>query len=235
MNKRCPDCNFLNFGSAADCRRCKADIATLEPVGAAPAPAFERAIRTTRSKPSSIFPALARRFLILVIVVIVGLGGFYASLLLTSERLKPDERQKVDAAINVLAEKGYRTESLMLKYLTAFRSNDHWLNASTREENAYAATNFPYEIMTLYPEFFTQTRDDTERAAILLHEARHLEGWDEKEAYEFVWKNRQRLGWVEEEYSDSVVWLRVQNQTRDFAPGLFACPWVEFNDCSAAE
>ncbi len=60
--------------------------------------------------------------------------------------------------------------------MSVVRGNDNWLNASTKYENAYAATNFPIEIMTIYPEFFTDTLDDTERAAILLHEAQHLKG-----------------------------------------------------------
>jgi hypothetical protein len=70
--------------------------------------------------------------------------------------------------------------------VAVFRANDNWLNASVEKENAYAATNYPFEIVTIYPDFFRFTVDDTERAAILLHEAQHLKGKDEKESYEFV-------------------------------------------------
>lgn len=134
--------------------------------------------------------------------------------------------------IAVLEEKGFEREVFLLRYLTAYRSNDNWLNASTREENAYAATNFPFEIMTVYPEFFTQTIDDTERAAVLLHEAQHLKGADERQAYEFVWRNRARLGWTKAAYRNSLIWINVKKQTREFAPNLFACAWVEDGDCT---
>lgn len=120
----------------------------------------------------------------------------------------------------------------MLRYFTVFRSNDHWLNASVVKENAYAATNFPLEIMTVYPDFFNRPIDDTERAAILLHEARHLKGADEKEAYEFVWRNRKKLGWVKETHGNSNVWRTVRNQTREIVPNLFVCDVNEFADCT---
>ena len=65
---------------------------------------------------------------------------------------------------------------------------------------AYAATNFPFEIVTLYPEFFKYPADDTERAVILLHEARHLAGAGEREAFASVWRDKARLGWTREKY-----------------------------------
>jgi hypothetical protein len=86
--------------------------------------------------------------------------------------------------------------------------------------------------MTIYPDFFTYPVDETERAAILLHEAQHLKGADEKEAYEFVWKNRKRLGWTKEIYGNSVIWLNVRKQTREVAPELFVCPANEYADCT---
>ena len=113
-----------------------------------------------------------------------------------------------------------------------FRSNDNWLNASIEKENAYAATNFPFEIITLYPDFFSYPLDDTERAAILLHEAKHLQGKDEKEAYEFVWKNRKKLGWVSEKYRNSVILTAVRKQTKELSPNLFVCDINPFGDCT---
>ena len=120
----------------------------------------------------------------------------------------------------------------MLEHVTTFRGSDHWLNASVAKESAYAATNFPFEIMTLYPDFFVYPVDEVERAAILLHEARHLLGDDEKEAYSFVWENRQKLGWTRYKYAASPVWSNVQLQTRDLAPGLFNCPEKNLGDCT---
>ncbi|MEO6050633.1 MAG: hypothetical protein ABIP78_04795 [Pyrinomonadaceae bacterium] len=74
--------------------------------------------------------------------------------------------------------------------------------------------------------------DDTERATILLHEARHLAGENEHDAYEFVWKNRKPLGWIEEKYAASVVWQNVRKQTRDNADNLFVCNRIELSHCT---
>ena len=120
----------------------------------------------------------------------------------------------------------------MLENLAVLRSNDNWLNASVAKENAYAATNFPFEIMTLYPDFFTYPVDDTERAAILLHEAEHLKGKNEHDAYKFVWTHRQQLGWTQEAYVRSPVWRNVRRQTVENVPELFVCNGNEFNDCT---
>ena len=100
------------------------------------------------------------------------------------------------------------------------------------KENAYAATNFPFEIITVYPDFFAVSTDGTERAAILLHEARHLQGAGEKAAYEFVWQNRRQLGWTKDKYFNSVIWRNVRRQTREYAPDLFVCEKNDFQDCT---
>jgi hypothetical protein len=158
--------------------------------------------------------------------------GFYISLVLSATELKTGEQKTVQRAIDILKKKGYGDEVFLLENLTAFRTSDNWLNMSVRKENAYAATNFPFEVMTLYPEFFNNTTDDLERAAILLHEAKHLEGKGENAAYRFVWINRKRLGWTAEKYGGSEVWLNVRTQTKEYAPGLFACETKEFGDCT---
>lgn len=165
-------------------------------------------------------------------VVIFVVFAFYLSLLLTAKKLTFGEKQKVAAAIGVLDDKGFAGETFFLKYLAAFRSNDHWLNASVEKETAYAATNYPFEIMTLYPDFFGVPVDDTERAAVLLHEARHLKGDDEPEAYEYVWRNRRQLGWTRETHGGSVIWRNVRKQTKEVAPHLFVCPTNEYADCT---
>lgn len=143
-----------------------------------------------------------------------------------------EQRQSVRSSIAILREKGFADEVLLLDSFAVFRSNDNWLNASVNKENAYAATNFPFEIITLYPDFFTYPIDDTERAAILLHESRHLAGKDEHDAYDFVWKHRKQLGWTAENYRNSVVWLNIRRQTRDNVPLLFVCDLNEFGDCT---
>ena len=153
-------------------------------------------------------------------------------MLLTSAKLNYNERKQVEAAVKILDEKGFAGEVFLLNRLTSYRSNDNWLNASTRPENAYAATNFPFEIMTLYPDFFNHTTDDTERAAILLHEAQHLKGAGEPEAYEYIWRSRRQLGWTKETHGNSPIWRSVRKQTREYAPNLFVCDWNEAGDCT---
>ena len=220
MKKRCPKCQTVNFAYAQDCVRCRADLTEVMP-------SSEDKSAKTPTKPKFL-----RRAIVCIAVVLLTLLGFYLSLLFTSKSLNYDEKQSVKKAISVLDEKGFSREVFLLTYLTNFRANDNWLNASTKFENAYAATNFPIEIMTIYPEFFTDTLDDTERAAILLHEAQHLKGADEQEAYQFVWQNRQKLGWTKENYARSVVWRNVRLQTKEFAPNLFVCGWNDDGDCT---
>jgi hypothetical protein len=143
-----------------------------------------------------------------------------------------DQKSAVRRATAILREKGFKNEAFLLENVTVYRSNDNWLNASVAKENAYAATNFPFEIMTLYPDFFTYPHDDTERAAILLHEAVHLKGKNEHDAYSFVWKHREQLGWTQAKYGFLPVWQNVRRQTRDNAPELFTCPDRESGDCT---
>ena len=220
MKKNCPNCQLVNFPNAAECVRCHHKLSETSNAGASAA-----------KKKSSKLTVL-KRAIICVAVCVLAVLGFYLSLIFTSSPLKPDEKQKIQAAIKILEDKGYTKEVFLLKRLTSYRGNDNWLNASTKAENAYAATNFPFEIMTIYPDFFTFTLDDTERAAILLHEAQHLKGADEKEAYEFVWRSRKILGWTKENYGSSIIWRNVRKQTQEYAPNLFVCEWNEAHDCT---
>jgi hypothetical protein len=217
MSKKCPTCKLVNFTAAEKCARCDALLA----VDAAPE-------KPRMGSGAKIF----RRVVVCLVVVICAVLGFYLSLIMSAARLSYAQTVEVGKAIAVLDEKGFSDEVFMLNYLTAFRAEDNWLNASVAKENAYAATNFPLEIMTIYPDFFTYPMDDTERAAILLHEAKHLQGKDEKEAYEFIWKNRHRLGWTKEKYWNSLVWQNVRRQTREYVPSLFNCADKEFGDCT---
>jgi hypothetical protein len=173
-----------------------------------------------------------KRVLVFLFACSFAVTGFYLSLIGSAKSITYDQGKAVDRAIALLIERGFSGEAWYLRYLTAFRGTDNWLNASVEKENAYAATNFPFEIMTLYPDFFDVSADDTERAAILLHEAKHLQGKDEKDAYEFVRKNRKKLGWTKDKYRSSEIWQNVRKQTKDYSPYLFACDFNEFGDCS---
>ncbi len=220
MKKLCPNCQLVNFPHSPECVRCSfrlIEVSTFAADGA---------------EKSSSKSKVLHRAVICAAVCLLTLLGFYLSMIFTSTALKYDEKEQVQNAINILDEKKFGREVFLLKYLTSFRGNDNWLNASTKFENAYAATNFPFEIITIYPDFFTYTTDDTERAAILLHEAKHLQGADEKEAYEFVWRNRRQLGWTKKTHGNSIVWRNIRRQTREYAPNLFVCDWNEADDCT---
>ncbi len=221
MKKKCPNCNLVNYATASECVRCRQclrEVSTL----AAP-------VSTVRS---SLAATIARRAAVCLFALAFTIFGFYISLIGSAERLGYDEKQSIQSSVAILEAKGFSNEVFLLRYLTAYRATDNWLNASVEKENAYAATNFPFEILTIYPEFFSVPIDDTERAAILLHEAQHLKGADEKAAYAFVWKNRNRLGWTKETHGNSLVWRNVRKQTRQEAPELFVCENNEFSDCT---
>jgi hypothetical protein len=220
MNKRCPNCQLVNFPYVPECARCRFDLIEVSSI--------EENKSGNYFQKSRIF----RRAIVCAFVCAAAVFAFYLSLIFTSASLSYDEKTKVQDAVKVLDEKGFSREVFLLDYLTSFRGNDNWLNASTRFESAYAATNFPLEIMTVYPDFYAYTTDDTERAAILLHEAQHLKGADEKEAYEFVWRNRKKLGWTKQNYGNSMVWRSVRQLTKENAPNLFVCPGVEYGDCT---
>lgn len=220
MKKKCPNCQLVNFSHSEECVRCQFNLVEVA------------SLREETRKDANGKTKILRRAMVCAVVCFAVLLGFYLSLVYTSAPIKSDEKAQIEKAIKILAEKGFSKEVFLLEYLTKFRANDNWLNASTKFENAYAATNFPVEIMTVYPEFFTATIDDTERAAILLHEAQHLKGADEKEAYEFVWRSREKLGWTKQNYGNSVIWLNVRRQTAEFAPNLFVCDLNEAGDCT---
>ena len=211
MVNKCKSCGLVHFPGVISCPRCGG---------------------TPGSQKRPLASTVLRRFVMLVVAIIIAVTGFYVSLLFSADRITMTERQQVDSAIAILEAKGFNDEVFLLRHVSAFRSSDNWLNASVEKENAYAATNFPFEIVTIYTEFFTLPADDTERAAILLHEAKHLQGKDEHDAYEYVWKNRSRLGWTAEAYGDSEVWQNVRKQTREYLPAMFVCEFNDFGDCT---
>ena len=217
MNKKCLNCRLVNYADATKCVRCEA--------------AFDGNSTTIASgyvRKSSILV----RVIICIAVCLAAVLGFYLSLIGSSKGLTREQKETVNSSIDVLRSRGFDTEVSVLEKFTVYRSSDSWFNKMIPKENAFAATNFPFEIMTLYADFFTYPVDEIERAAILLHEARHLQGKDEKDAYEFVWKNRSKLGWTKDKYLHSPVWENVRRQTREYAPSLFICEGSEFKDCT---
>lgn len=154
------------------------------------------------------------------------------TLLITSLPLAEHQQEVVDRAVALIEQKGFQKEAFVLRRIAFKRSSDNWLNSLVEKENAFAATNMPFGILTLYPDFYSRTKDDTERAMILLHEARHMLGGNEEDAYSFVWKNRKTLGWTQMTYGTSEVFITVELQTRAHVPGLFNCPDRLWSDCS---
>ena len=217
MNRKCLQCGLINYLSAQNCSRCGSGLGESENIS--PNRGFLKS-------------SLAKRTAICVAVLLISLLGFYGSLILSADSLDREQHKRVQEAIRILEQRGFTNEVLLLRYFTVLRSNDNWLNASVEKENAYAATNFPFEIVTIYPDFFTYTVDDTERAAILLHEAKHLQGKDEKEAYEFVWRNRKRLGWTSQAYNRSSIWRDIRKLTKEYVPAMFVCDLADSGDCT---
>lgn len=214
MKKKCPECRLVNYPTAAACARCGGELASVS------------------GEKGSFSGRLIRRAVICLVVSAAAVVGFYVSLIVSSKPLSYEQKKTVQAAIAILDERGFKDEVFLLKRVAVYRSSDNWLNSSVAKESAYAAANFPFEIVTIYPDFFSYPADDTERAAILLHESRHLMGEGEKEAYSHVWKSRKQLGWTAENYSNSTVWAELRRQTRDYAPELFVCDVNPFGDCT---
>jgi hypothetical protein len=214
----CQACGLINFAGAESCRRCGAQL-DLQ----APQPVPRR-----------------RRRLLKSVARILALSGFiiflwYASLIGTSEPVLFEQRQALDRSIDILEQKGFSTQVFILKNLVRFRSTDNWWNRKVGHASAFAATNFPVEIVTLYPAFFEQPVDDVERAAILLHESYHLMGYGEAAAFERSWKDRWQLGWTKDKYQGSAVWSNVRESTTRYAPHLFSCGPDHRADCTEIE
>ena len=156
---------------------------------------------------------------------------WYISLLISSDGLQPEQKQHVQNAIAILRQQGFTREAFVLTYFTTFRSSDNWLNAYAGHRDAYAATNFPFEVVTLYPDFFELPIDDRERAAVLLHEARHLFGDGEEAALQSTWQRKRQLGWTADKYEQSRVWDATEHLTRATFPYIFVCGPDGQSDC----
>jgi hypothetical protein len=220
MRQKCSKCSLVCFSAETHCPRCQTEFTG------------ESQAEVVENKPQRWFFRLISAVVSSVIISFLILCIFYGSLLKSSEPLSPDQSHKISLAIDVLEQKGFSREVFLLRNLASYRSTDHWFNQATRQDRAYAATNFPFEIITVYPEFFLQPVDETEQAVILLHEAQHLHGAGEEEAYEYVWRNRYKLGWTKKKYGKTKIWHSVYKVTRELLPKLFTCEWNEDSDCT---
>lgn len=220
--QKCPNCGLVNAASDEVCRRCGSPLSDVESSSARTEP---------EPKPKTGKRTFLKRVIWVVSATIVILIIFYASLLLSSNALQPDQQRKVQDAIAILRQQGFSREAFVLTYLSTFRSTDNWLNAYVGHRDAYAATNFPFEVVTLYPDFFELPIDDRERAAVLLHEARHLLGDGEEAALQSTWKSKLKLGWTADKYRQSRVWDATESLTRAQFPYMFQCGSDGQSDC----
>jgi len=145
------------------------------------------------------------------------------SLIVSSDRLGYDDRHTIAAAVDILERAGFAKEAFVLRHLATYRGTDNWWNRYVGHQSAYAATNFPFEVLTLYPPFFRVTVDDTERAAILLHESYHLFGDGEERALGGAWVDKARIGWTEDRYGQTRAWKNTREWTAASVPELFQC------------
>ena len=222
MNSRkCPRCGLINFADEEACKRCGAALAGADSYELNEQASSRRGLRW-----------LIKRALVVIGAVFALLLIFYGSLLKSSERLSYDQQQVVASSIKTLEEGGFSREAFVLRNFVAFRATDNWWNRSVGHREAYAATNFPFEVVTLYPEFFNNAVDDTERAAILLHESYHLFGSGEEAALESTWRNKKRLGWTKERYAQTKVWRNTRELTVNQVPQLFKCGLENNADCT---
>lgn len=214
-SKKCPRCGMVNWTQAASCKRCEAALD-----GVSEAPDEQRS-----------GPSLFKRALLVVGLVAMFIFSSYISLRATSDAATFEQRQIVARAIEVLEQRGFGGRAFVLRHLVSYRTSDSWWNAWVSHRDAYAATNFPFEVVTLYPDFFSVPVDDVERAVVLLHEAHHLSGSGEEKAFAEVWREKAQLGWTKETYGQTRVWNNVREFTMQYAPQLFRCGANGTEDC----
>jgi hypothetical protein len=214
---KCPRCGLVNVVGNETCCRCGTAISV-----------EQSSVDVAATPPRR---GIGRRLIWIIGTTSILLFAFYLSLLLTSDDLRFEQREIVQRATDVLREKGFRKEAFVVSRLATYRSSDNWWNNYVGHRDAYAATNFPFEVLTLYPEFFLKSVDDEERAAILLHEAYHLLGSGEEAALEGVWRSKQALGWTGDKYGESRVWKNTRELTMTRVPKLFQCGADGKSDC----
>jgi hypothetical protein len=219
----CANCGLVNAAADEICRRCGNPLPGNEEAEQQLLPAAEPAPPKKRS--------LLKRFTWILGATLIALATCYVSLLISSDGLQPEQREQVQKAIGVLEQRGFTRETFILKHLTVFRGTDNWWNRYVGHHDAYAATNFPFEVVTLYPDFFSVPVDDVERAAVLLHESSHLLGSGEEAALGSAWRNKRRLGWTVDRYKQTRVWYATEQLTRAQFPYMFKCGADSQSDC----
>ena len=221
---KCAPCGLINFGVETVCRRCNAPLGA---VNRAQPDVQQHRASSGDHKQRTILGRLAAVCALTGFILIVWCLSLFAS----SQPLTHDQKRMVQQAIDVLERQGFDRNVFVLRHLAGFRASDNWWNRYVGHADAYAATNFPFEMVTLYPDFFTKSVDDVERAAILLHESYHLAGRNEEAAFAGVWRAKSKLGWTRERYGHTRAWRNVTELTAKHAPKLFRCGYEGNEDC----
>jgi hypothetical protein len=199
----------------------------MEPVaerfGVSPSGASRAPVRSRRMRNRVVFVA---------VTIVFASFAWSRSLLVTSTPIDADQLAMVMRAVDVLEDSGFAKEVFVLRYFANYRATDNWWNVHVGHSQAYAATNFPLGVVTLYEPFFRVSADDTERAAILFHEAQHLLGAGESTALETTWRQKSRFGWTAEQYGATKVWKNTREWTIVDVPSLFRCGADGADDCA---
>jgi len=223
---KCLACGVVNFATSTTCRRCDAELPPIDTVHGP-----QSSVLGAHAAPIEKGRGFGSWVLWILCVTATILISSYVSLIASSDGLSVEERQAVTSAIGELERAGFSRESFALRHLVSFRSTDNWWNNYVGHQTAYAATNFPFAVVTLYPTFFKYPVDDVERATILLHESYHLLGGDEQEALQGVWIEKSKLGWTSLRYSHTRVWKNTREWTAGSVPVLFRCGADGQSDC----
>jgi hypothetical protein len=211
---------MVNWAEAVACKRCGALS------GSGGESRVERGSDERRGGERSLLKRVLFIFGMVGLFVVAG----YVSLRVTSEAVSAEQRRAVSGAVDVLERKGVG-RAFVLKHLVSYRATDNWWNRYVGHTDAYAATNFPFEVVTLYPDFFTVPVDDTERAIVLLHESYHLAGAGEETAFAEVWREKGKLGWTKATYGHTLLWRNVRMFTERYVPQHFSCGASGGDDC----
>ncbi len=142
-NKKCASCGLVNFAADDVCRRCGAIL------GKSNADSYEFEERAEGK------PGFLKRALVTLGVVALLLLIAYVSLLLTSSSISYERKQIVERAISLIEAKRFDRNAFVLRHLVSYRATDNWWNKWVGHADAYAATNFPFQVVTLYPDFLS--------------------------------------------------------------------------------
>src|SRR5258708_3733656 len=101
--RKCTNCGLANASSDELCRRCGTPLADEEDVEAEPLAGGSRKKRS-----------LLKRITWVIATSLIILGMWYVFVLMSSDGLQPDQREKVQQAIAVLQQQGFNREAFIL-------------------------------------------------------------------------------------------------------------------------